>query len=364
MSEGKESRGHFTQVVQSERRSVLLLSMIALLAVIVDIALQSSVPRTSPLDLLLQVGMAIGFIGVLVWQMLDAASYARHALLAITLIAAIGEVLRLHLALFGEAWGVLPDPALPTSLNYLPVLTLALFAFNPRQDAARLGGILLLVTALPFIVYLLFHLDYLPRSPRLVDIMHSLLLINPLTLMLCVLFAKIHVQAAHRQTARHRVPDAGANETDHRTMSFNRQGMQRVIQEAVDTARSSGRELSFGLLELSDSEQTGAAQIEDQLRSIIQSFTAHLSSEHLLVGRWSKQRLLLLFPGQTIAPVSAECEQVLEEINRKQRLVDLGLVLYQPGETIMSLLKRADDQLQEAKKATGLGLAFQADEAF
>lgn len=359
-------RALFARVVQQERRTAILIAALALCAVFIDMAWQEAVPLTSPLDLLLQLLMGMGFLGVLAWHVVNPSSHIQRSLMGLLLIACAGQLGRLYLALFGPGWHNPPDLALPTALGYLPMMLLAFFAFQPGRDALISSAIFLCALSVPTAFYVLAHLEYMSRSPRLLDLMHLALLQAPLTFAIAWLLVRVQV-LAQIHSGGQRSYSAGIEETDSATMALNRAGIGRVLEESLGAAKLKHFELTVGYLELSATVPHD--ELDDLLRQAISRLSEQIPQGKLVVGRWSLRRLALVMHNITVSEASNHCLAVLEGLNRNatdpdQRIAHMAIALYHPGETLARLLKRADDQLQLAFHASGMGLAYSAEDAF
>lgn len=286
--------------------------------------------------------------------------------MGLLIIASAGQLGRLYLALFGPGWNNSPDLALPTALGYLPLLLLAGFAFQPSRDALRFAAIFLVAMSVPTAVYVLAHLEFMSRSPRLLDLMHMALLQGPLTFVIAWLLVRVHV-LAQIHSGSQRVFNASIEETDSATMALNRAGIARVLEESLDAAKLKHFELTVGYLELS--QTVPADELDDLLRRAIARLADQMPQGKLVVGRWSLRRLALVMHDVTVSDASNHCLMVLEDLNRNatdpdSRIAHMAIALYHPGETLARLLKRADDQLQLALHASGMGLAYSAEDAF
>lgn len=363
----KQQRELFARVIQQERKTAIVIALLALVAVFIDMAWQAAVPFTGPGDLFLQIAMGMGFLAVLIWHLVNPVSHIQKTLLAIIAITCIGQLSRLYLALFGYAWHSPPDLSLPTAIGYLPMLTLAIFAVLPGRDAMRYGALFLAAMMIPTGVYVLTHLDYMASSPRMIDLFHLAMLQGPITLVLASLMGRVHGLVSLHGARSRNWSGRGIDESDQATMALNRHGIARALHEALDAAKLNQQELTLGYLEFRHIQN--ADELDELARRATELFLQELPSDQVVVGRQAADRIAIVAPCLTVSQLSRHCLNVLEILNHdtlqpETRLANMALAAFHPGETLTRLTKRADDQLQQARGNTGLGLAFSVDDTY
>lgn len=164
-----------------------------------------------------------------------------------------------------------------------------------------------------------------------------------------------------RLTAERAAQDARAvADTDALTGLPNRRMVLRVLETALDEAERGAGPLAVALLDIDHfkrvNDHHGHLVGDAMLRTIARSIAAAIRTTDL-VGRYGGEEFLLVLPHSAAGSAAAIAERVRDAIERgepnaSQGIVttaSIGVALAGAGETLESLLRRADTALYEAK---------------
>ena len=145
---------------------------------------------------------------------------------------------------------------------------------------------------------------------------------------------------------------------DQLTGALNRRRTEQALSREMERSNRHGTALSVALLDIDHfkavNDRFGHAVGDEVLSDLVQRCSASLRATDL-IGRWGGEEFLLVLPdtGQESALQLAErLRQRISEgrTSTGQRVTaSFGVAVYQPGESLAPLLKRADDALYRAK---------------
>ena len=143
-----------------------------------------------------------------------------------------------------------------------------------------------------------------------------------------------------------------ASETDPLTRTFNRRGMERVLQTALDNAADADEDVVLALIDVDDfkivNDRRGHLAGDQVLQDLADAWRTALRGGDILC-RVGGDEFLAVLPG--CAP--ADAASILRRLRDDQRIgvtCSIGAAAWHPGDNLDSLLASADDALYEAKR--------------
>ena len=219
--------------------------------------------------------------------------------------------------------------------------TVLLFTFALSRRMANAGSILLLL----IISALVYHYIDLAYTIRFF-----------VTLTLTIVLANIVLSIIvdlHRRLLDQAIVDP-------LTGVFNRRHMERCLSDAIERQRRNSASASLLLIDVdrfkSIIDQFGHAKGDSVLKGIV-SLVGKRSRKLDLLFRIGGEEFMLLLPDTQEAAAAVVAEQLRASIaesrplDDQQLTVSIGVSELQPGESLDSWMKHADDALYAAKKA-------------
>jgi diguanylate cyclase (GGDEF)-like protein len=180
--------------------------------------------------------------------------------------------------------------------------------------------------------------------------------------LLCIacVYALARLKERYVETHRLAVALRSFAETDFLTGVANRRALTRALEREI--ARCERRDDSLGVILLDIdhfkdvNDQHGHEEGDRALRRV--AFLMDVSRRRSdLFGRWGGEEFLLVAPDLDLAGARAAAERlrgIIEDSSRDSRsplTASFGVAEYVPGDTVASLVKRADHALRAAKQA-------------
>jgi diguanylate cyclase (GGDEF)-like protein len=216
-----------------------------------------------------------------------------------------------------------------------------LFTFSLSSRMANAGNILLLL----IMTALVYHYIGLAYTIRFF-----------VTLTLTIILANITLSIIG--DLQRRLIDQAI--VDPLTGVFNRRHMERCLDDAIERQRRSSASASLLLIDVdhfkSINDQFGHAKGDSVLQGIV-SLIGKRSRKLDLLFRIGGEEFMLLLPDTQEAAAAAVAEQLRATVaespllDARQVTVSIGVGELQPGESLDSWMKHADDALYAAKKA-------------
>jgi len=246
-------------------------------------------------------------------------------LLLVPAIAGMGLSLKIQ-GFFGALW-------------CYPIVLLFTFSLSPRT--ANAGNILLLV----IVTALVYHYVGIAYTIRFF-----------MTLTLTIILANITLSIIG--ALQRRLIDQAI--VDPLTGVFNRRHMERCLGDAIERQRRSSAPASLLVIDVDHfkriNDQFGHAKGDSVLKGIV-SLVGKRSRKLDLLFRIGGEEFMLLLPDTQEAAAAVVAEQLRSSIaeapllDGRQVTVSAGVSELQPGESLDSWMKHADDALYAAKKA-------------
>lgn len=346
------------RLIQEQKRLIFVVTGFALLAVGLDLGWQNPSDVAGSWDLLLQIFMGVAFMAALFFFWLDSTGFVRNLGLIFIVVGLVGELGRYYLALYGLVWMDAVSSELPTALNYWPVLIIALFSFLPERSATVISIALMILCVLPFLLLLGTHTQLMSHSPRLVDIFHTVCIINPMVCVFSIVVARVHRDIGAFDQSFTESQTSTASGVDHAAFVVNRAGLRRSLFELLERTRSHGGELTVGLLELANGSPEN---IHIRVAHAFRLLNERLPVLDPVIGRWSENCLLFFVCDQSSETMTNSALDILESfntgvLNPKIRTASMSLNAFCPGDTVTSLMERASERLEIVKTTPGEGL--------
>jgi diguanylate cyclase (GGDEF)-like protein len=151
--------------------------------------------------------------------------------------------------------------------------------------------------------------------------------------------------------------------TDPLTGIHNRRGVEAVLREQLARLARYGGDLVVGLVDLDRfkdlNDQHGHAAGDEALVAVVTALRAGLRVTDAL-GRWGGDELLVVAPATPLAEAQRSAERWRDRIAALELpagpghlTCSIGVVRAAPGDTVETLLARADRALYRAKRAGG-----------
>ena len=178
----------------------------------------------------------------------------------------------------------------------------------------------------------------------------------------CIAFVYALARLKERYVETHRLAVVLRSfaETDFLTGVANRRALTQALEREL--ARCERRDTSLGVILLDIdhfkdvNDRLGHEEGDRALRRI--AFLMDVSRRRAdLFGRWGGEEFLLVAPDLDLAGARAAAERlrgVIEDSSRDSRApltASFGVAEYMPGDSVASLVKRADQALRQAKQA-------------
>src|SRR5882672_1464890 len=219
--------------------------------------------------------------------------------------------------------------------------TVLLFSFALSRRMANVGSILLLLI-ISALVYRYIGLAFTIRF--FVTLTLTIILANIVLSIIVDLHRRLLDQAI----------------VDPLTGTFNRRHMERCLSDAIERKRRSSAPASLLLIDVDRfkriNDQFGHAKGDSVLKGIV-SLVANRSRKLDLLFRIGGEEFMLLLPDTQEAAAAVVAEQLRASVaespllDDRELTVSIGVGELQPGESLDSWMKHADDALYAAKKA-------------
>ncbi|HHW47241.1 MAG TPA: diguanylate cyclase [Clostridiaceae bacterium] len=150
--------------------------------------------------------------------------------------------------------------------------------------------------------------------------------------------------------------------TDYLTNTFNRRYFIKKLEEEIERSSRSGKEFSIILLDIdhfkSINDRFGHNVGDLVLKSLVEVIKGRISKIDIL-ARWGGEEFVILLPDMSVKGAAF----LAEELQRLIRQMDIpnigrvaasfGVAAYCPGDSIDTLINKADNMMYEAKAAGG-----------
>lgn len=148
--------------------------------------------------------------------------------------------------------------------------------------------------------------------------------------------------------------------TDCLTGAYNRRYFIHVLEQEIERARRTGQPFSLVMVDLdhfkSVNDRFGHAAGDLVLKSLVDMIKQRIRKIDCL-ARWGGEEFVILLPHTPVDKAAGLAEELRQRLSR-MHIPGLGYVTasfgvagYCPGDTVDTILKRADDRLYEAKAA-------------
>lgn len=151
---------------------------------------------------------------------------------------------------------------------------------------------------------------------------------------------------------------------DDLTGLLNRRGMRERLEQEVAAVEAGKGAFALALFDIDHfkvvNDTWGHLEGDRVLQRVAAAVVTHLG-ESGICGRWGGEEFLILLPGRTMAVAETEAARLRGMLGDARHCdeggsefgisVSLGLTLYSPGESLDSVLRRADEALYAAKEA-------------
>ncbi len=148
--------------------------------------------------------------------------------------------------------------------------------------------------------------------------------------------------------------------TDRLTRVYNRRRLEQMLAEAMDRATASGDELAVVLVDIDHFKQVndthGHPAGDAVIVHLVDVIREALRGADIF-GRWGGEEFLLILPETGAVSAVAIAEGLRERIAGStfplidRKTASFGVAGHRPGDTVASLLARADQALYQAKRA-------------
>ncbi len=316
--------------------------------------------HSTPADYVLQSIITSGLLMFLAWLLLDVGKSVRKAAAIACVTVGLAYLLRVVLALhYFHRSELSLSTYFPPIMCYWPLMSAFFFTVLNRGTAIRIAGALAALTAVLTLLYVGIHPDALTRSNRGLEILQTLVFVNPLLVVLLAISSDVHarlgqqsLEAAHN---RYQHPAAGAADTDPITGLQRTRGFIDQLRSLTKQCRRDGTELTVGYLE----RNTSSTDPQDD-RIFVAEVHAALEAGFYM-GRLSPNRFALAWPNKGISDVM---DPVLDFVLLKNqelaegKQVAIGLASWRTGETVYAILERCDDAVSKAMLPNSTGVSF------
>jgi diguanylate cyclase (GGDEF)-like protein len=244
---------------------------------------------------------------------------------------------------------------LPPVSSLFVVFLVMLMIFIPGRLAFLAAALCWVLVALPVLAYLLLHPLEL-WSPRGSDLMMAY---GPVSILVVVLLpvqrglaSKIQRLASERQRMEvmlHRDPLTGVQ---------SRLLGERMLREALADVAPAGV-IMFDLDRFKSINDTHGHPVGDRVLQAVASGCKELLRENECISRWGGEEFLVIVPNVDAPGLQQVAERLRSAIVRlpvapvRQVTASFGTTLIRPGDTLDTVLQRADQALYRAKELGG-----------
>ncbi len=311
-------------------------------------------PEPRPLDLIIPPFCFLSFSTLLIWLCRSPKAY-KHVFwlgLAIGLFAlaipAWFYAIRASLGLESSLVEVLPPIAtLPLGI----IVGIAIFAQPRTALIVSLGGWLLI--ALPLLSYLLTHPNEL-NSARGQEMAITLGPVMAIVALIIPVYRDLESQLS--QVTSEKAMIQALSERDHLTKLFNRRMAESTLQKSLSDSSMTHGIIIFDIDNFKSINDTYGHDLGDAVLAIVvQRCSASLRPDDVL-ARWGGEEFLALIKGVEIAVLHRIAEDLrLAIANQPIQSVgtvtaSFGISLIHSGDSISSVLQRADQAMYTAKR--------------
>jgi len=148
--------------------------------------------------------------------------------------------------------------------------------------------------------------------------------------------------------------------TDPLTNAYNRRCFMQVLEQEIERTRRTGLPFSVIMVDLdhfkSVNDRFGHAAGDRVLKSLVDMIKQRIRKTDCL-ARWGGEEFVILLPNTPVDKAAGLAEELRERLSRMdipgvgRVTASFGVAGYCPGDTVDTLLKRADDLMYEAKAA-------------
>lgn len=148
--------------------------------------------------------------------------------------------------------------------------------------------------------------------------------------------------------------------TDNLTALFNRRKLENLIQAEIDKASHAKQGFCLSILDIDHFKEVNDKYGHQRGDSVLVEFADVLKSSLRAtdyVGRYGGEEFIIIFPESSIDDVRLIIEKVRLEISQydfqgiEHKTASFGLTFSMQGDTIETVIKRADNALYEAKES-------------
>ncbi len=148
--------------------------------------------------------------------------------------------------------------------------------------------------------------------------------------------------------------------TDNLTKLFNRRKLEELIRNEIDKSRGENKTFCLSILDIDHFKEVNDKHGHQKGDSVLVDFS-NLIKDNLkttdYIGRYGGEEFIIIFPESKIDDVYKTVEELRLKISHYNfhtignKTASFGLTLSQEGDTMESLIKRADNALYEAKES-------------
>jgi diguanylate cyclase len=245
-----------------------------------------------------------------------------------------------------------------TFSQWFPLIYVMAFLFLRRQTAISFSIVIYASIALPFLTKLLANYDELSHTLQYPFIL-NMLLAHPIYIAL--LLGVSTLQEAFIRSSAYAEAMSVAAQVDYLTQLPNRRSVTETLQAQLTQFQSGQTTTSFAviLLDIDRFKQIndtfGHAMGDQVLVAIAGILQARLRQQDI-IGRWGGEEFLMVAQDATASEAAQTAERlravICENVACADRIVSasFGISLATPGDTLESLVQRADRALYAAKE--------------
>ena len=374
-------RGEATDVIESalrsQRRIVLLTVFVNLLSSSFLLVLLGDGPLpATAVDYVAQSLMVVALVALLAWVWMDERQPILRPAMVTGFIVATMILLRLGYSAFGRGWGGDLATVLPPMLGYSPAVIVFFFAVTSVRYAHRLAQSYILISGILMLFYVIFHAEQLGHSPRMTEAVQEFLFVNPIIYLLMIIAVEVQTRLREQRSLR-RVAGApnGAERSallDPGTSALNWKGFRTIVSEAAVGEQRDYRNVAMALIDVGHLRHVNAKRdprvlLEQEF--IARSFVAQVREafgDDTVVGRLTPSRFALAWPSKALVEVLDPATDFVATQNTgvtdPAERICMGLAGWRPGETMVSVLQRCEEQMRKVDMLDSMGLGFDAND--
>lgn len=346
--------------LRRQRTAFIGFAVVECLSALFSFLLLSQSVHSTRADYVLQSIITSGLLMFLAWLVLGVGKSVLKAAVIACVVVGLAYVLRVVLALHYYHRSELSlSTYFPPIMCYWPLMSAFFFTVLSRRMAVWLAGSLAALTAGLTLLYVAIYPDALAHSNRGLEIIQTLVFVNPLLVILLAISSDVHarlgqqdMESVHRN---YQDKTSDASGTDPVTGLQKTRGFIDLLRTLTTECRRDGTELTVGYLERNMSGMDAQAD-----RILVAEVHAALEADFYM-ARLAPNRFALAWPNKGISDVM---DPVLDFVLLKNqemtegKQVAIGMASWRTGETVYAMLERCDDAVGKAMLANSTGVSF------